>query len=249
MNLSLLKTFYKFLFIALLFVCQQVVGQINMSATGSHSQDFNTLASTGTSNAWTNNSTIPNWYSQRTGTGTTYAAGTGSANAGNLYSFGSTSSAERAIGTVGSGGATAGNFAHGVLLRNTSGTILTDLTVTYTLEQWRKENNANAHTITFWYRISSSTITNLNPNSNGSWTQVTALSTTSPIISATAATALDGNLSANRVTLSNISIPIIYTQKSKRENQGLLIFHDFHMRTTFFSKLFIYIEEFHGNSI
>ena len=125
----------------------------------------------------------------------------------NLYSFGSTSSAERAIGTVGSGGATAGNFAHGVLLRNTSGTILTDLTVTYTLEQWRKENNANAHTITFWYRISSSNITNLNPNSNGSWTQVTALSTTSPIISATAATALDGNLSANRVTLSNISIP------------------------------------------
>ncbi|MEZ4839074.1 lamin tail domain-containing protein [Flavobacterium sp.] len=79
--------------------------------------------------------------------------------------------------------------------------------ITYTLEQWRKENNATAHVITFWYKISSSTITNLNPNSNGTWTQVTALSTTSPIASATAATALDGNLITNKVTLFNISIP------------------------------------------
>ena len=76
--------------------------------------------------------------------------------------------------------------------------------ITYTLEQWRKENNATAHVITFWYKISSSTITNLNPNSNGTWTQVTALSTTSPIASATAATALDGNLITNKVTLFNI---------------------------------------------
>ncbi|MEZ4839075.1 hypothetical protein [Flavobacterium sp.] len=59
---------------------QQVIGQVNMSTTGSHSQDFNTLASTGTSNTWTNNSAIPNWYSQRTGSGTTYAAGTGTSN-------------------------------------------------------------------------------------------------------------------------------------------------------------------------
>jgi len=177
-----------------------------MTTTGSHTQNFNTLASSGTANAWTNNSTISNWYSQRTGTGTTYEATVGTANAGNLYSFGSASSTDRAIGSVGSTNATAGNFAHGVLLRNTSGSTISSISVTYTLEQWRNGNNTTPNVVTFWYQTSGSTITSLTPNTNTGWTQVTALSTQSPI-NTTSAGALDGNATANKSTLTNISIP------------------------------------------
>src|SRR5262245_41409022 len=47
-------------------------------------EDFDTLASTGTGIAWVDNSTIPGWYSTRA----TYNSGTGSSNTGALYSFG-----------------------------------------------------------------------------------------------------------------------------------------------------------------
>ncbi|WP_300661009.1 MopE-related protein, partial [Fluviicola sp.] len=51
-------------------------------------------------------------------------------------------------------------------------------------------------------------ITSLNPNVNTTWTQVTALTGTSPIfVAPTAGAALDGNLPANKVALSNIQIP------------------------------------------
>ncbi len=182
-------------------------GQISMSATSSHTQNFNALASSGTGNSWTDNSTISSWFSQRTRSGTTYDASTGSTSSGNQYSFGSASaSSDRAIGTIGSSNSAAGSFAHGVLLRNTSGSGITDIKVTYTLEQWRNGGNTTANTITFWYKTSSSTILALNPNNNGTWTQVTGLSLSSPINTASSA-ALDGNNSANKVTATSVSIP------------------------------------------
>ena len=180
-------------------------GQINMSATGSNTQNFNTLLNSGSA-TWSDNSTISNWFSQRTGTGTNYLADAGSSTAGNLYSYGTDTNSDRALGTVGSGNATAGNFAHGVLLRNTSGNTITDIKVTYTMEQWRKGGGTTTQSITFWYKISTSSITSLNPNNNTGWTQVTALTTSSPI-NTTTGSALDGNLTANKVTLTNISIP------------------------------------------
>src|SRR2546428_10757168 len=89
--------------------------QINIVATGSNTQNFNTLITTGSA-AWVDNSTIPNWYSQRTGTGTTIVADAGTSVTGNLFSYGTGTNTDRAIGTIGSGNATAGSFAHGVLL-------------------------------------------------------------------------------------------------------------------------------------
>ena len=183
-------------------------GQVGMTTTGSHTQNFNALATSGSTNAWTDNSTIANWYSQRTGTGTTYTADAGSGTAGTLYSYGTGTAAERALGTIGSSNAAAGSFAHGVLLRNTSGNAITDIKVTYTLEQWRKSGVTTAQDITFYYKISSSTITSLNPNVNTGWTQVTGLTLSSPINTATAA-ALDGNAAANKVTATNVAIPTL----------------------------------------
>src|SRR5690242_15440436 len=66
-----------------------------------YTQNFDTLIFTGTA-TWADNATITGWYAQRTGSGTTIVASDGGSNAGNLYSYGSTSSQERALGTLGS---------------------------------------------------------------------------------------------------------------------------------------------------
>ena len=179
--------------------------QINMAATGNHTQNFNTLASTGTGITFTDNSTIPNWYSQRTGTGTTYNADAGAGNAGLLYSYGSAGNSERALGTIGSGNAAAGSFAHGVLLRNTSGNVITDIKIGYTLEQWRN-SAAAAQAINVYYKISSSAITALTPNNLTGWTAIAGLTLNSPITGGSAG-ALDGNAVANKVSVANVSIP------------------------------------------
>src|SRR4249920_3296039 len=66
-------------------------------------ENFDTLASSGTGLVWTDNSTIPGWYSTRS----TYNSGTGSSNTGALYSFGVAGTnpvTDRALGSVGSGG-------------------------------------------------------------------------------------------------------------------------------------------------
>lgn len=172
--------------------------QVSMTGTsGNYTQDFNTLPTSG-SPVWTDNTTLANWYSQRTGTGNTIIANAGGGIAGALYSFGTGTTTERALGTIGSG--TPDDMAHGVLMQNNTGSALTSLTVTYTGEQWRN-SAATAQTMTFWYKVSSTSFTALDPFVNGTWTAVTALDFVTPIVAGTAG-ALDGDLPANRVTLS-----------------------------------------------
>jgi len=187
---------------------------VSITASGTYTQDFNGLISTGTG-TWTDDSTIAAWYAQRTGTGTSIAADTGSLNGGNLYSFGSTSSSDRALGSLGSSNAAAGQFAWGMQFQNTSASTVTIGTVSYTGEEWRKGGNTTASVVTFWYKVSSSAITSLNPSTEATddtttgWTAVTALNFSSPVNTSTGA-ALDGNATANKVAISanaNISVP------------------------------------------
>ena len=66
-------------------------------------ENFDTLASTGTAITWADNSTIPGWSSTRA----TYNSGTGSSTTGALYSFGVAGTnpvTDRALGSVASGG-------------------------------------------------------------------------------------------------------------------------------------------------
>ncbi len=192
--------------IALCLLPMALSAQINITTSGNSTQNFDALLTTGSVNTWNDNSTIPNYFAQRSGFGTTYQAGTGSSTVGNLYSFGSTGSTERALGSVGSDNTSALNFAYGVLLQNNSGFNLNQLAVSYTLEQWRNAGNITPDEVTVWYKISASPISNLSPGDNTGWTQITVLTTSSPINTATAG-ALDGNLAVNQVSLSNISIP------------------------------------------
>jgi len=178
---------------------------INLSSSSPYTQNFDTLANTGTANTWTDGSTITGWYAQRSGTGTTYAADTGSTSSGGLYSFGATSSTDRALGSIGSGGATAGNFAYGVVFKNNTTNNISFTSIAYDLEQWRLGQNAAKSpndTITFWYKISSSATTALTPGIDTNWTAITALDAVAPVNGGTAG-ALAGN--TNKTSVSSTS--------------------------------------------
>ena len=173
-----------------------------------YTQNFDTLPASGSA-TWTNDSTIPNWFHARTGTGTTIVANDGSSNAGNLYSYGTGTATDRALGSVGSGNAAIGNLYWGLRLANNTGSTITSLDVSYTGEQWRN-SAAAAQTVAFSYLVGSPTVTGSLAEFQSSGVAVPALDFTSPITGG-AAGALNGNLAANRVTLSfsitGLSIP------------------------------------------
>lgn len=128
------------------------------SVTGSiYTQDFNSLATTGSSNTWTNDSTLPGWSLFRApapGTAiTAYAAGDGSSTTGSFYSFGTTGSGDRALGGLGSGGAYFGSPASGAVagwmtaaFTNNTGATINSFALKYDGEQWRNGGNSNQAT-------------------------------------------------------------------------------------------------------
>ncbi len=162
------------------------------------SQNFDTLATTGTANAWADDTTLPGWYSQFTAVTTNptvYRAEAGAGNAGAIYSYGTGAATERALGSVGS--AATGIIYNALKLTNSSGSTITSLAISYNGEQWRNGGNTNAHQLDFQYQIASpGTITDANTPTTG-WVDADALDFVSPTVGA-AATALDGNAAANR---------------------------------------------------
>lgn len=159
-------------------------------------ENFNTLANTGTS------STMPTgWYFSETGSGnnTTYTAGTGSSNSGDTYSFGTTAG-DRALGTLLSGSVIS---TIGTKFINSSGENITSIKVSYTGEQWRLGATGRQDKLAFSYSTDATSLT------TGTWTTLTALDFSSPITTGTTG-ALDGNLTANRTqvtsTITGLSI-------------------------------------------
>ena len=165
-------------------------------------ENFNLLASTGTS------STLPaGWEMAESGSNanTLYTAGTGSSNAGDTYSFG-TSAADRALGQLRSGNLVP---VIGATFTNNTGTTITSLGISYTGEQWRLGTSG---------RTTAPTVDKMDFQLSPTATSVTgagfvdqdALDFTAPITVGTVGL-LDGNLSANRVaissTITGLSIP------------------------------------------
>lgn len=165
-------------------------------------QDFDTLSPTATGNAWTDHTTLTGWYSSRT----TYNAGTGSSNAGALYSFGiSGVDTERALGSIGSG--STGTLYYALRLANAGTSVIGSVDIAYTGEQWRDGGNTTAHRADFQYQIAAAgTITDANVPSTG-WIDANGLDFTGPKATATSG-ALDGNDVANRVSVA-ANIPVI----------------------------------------
>jgi hypothetical protein len=169
---------------------------INLSSTSSspYFQEFNTLANIGSTNSWADDSTISGWYSNRT----SYRASSGTDNTGALYSFGSSSSTDRALGSVASGGTN--TIYYGASFVNDTASTLSSLDISYNGEQWRNGGSTSTtpsvpQKLDFAYQVGATSLT------SGTWTEFDALDFTSPIATATAG-ALDGNAAANRTALS-----------------------------------------------
>ncbi len=156
-------------------------------------QDFDTLAATGTANT-----ALPDgWYISEVGSSAAadgnYAAGTGSGNGGNVYSFGAKASNERALGSLRSG-TLAPSF--GGQLTNSTGATITSADVAYTGEQWRLGTSGREAD-----RLDLQVSTDATSLTTGTWTNVDALDFSSPVTVGTPG-ALDGNAAANRTAVS-----------------------------------------------
>ncbi len=180
----------------------QAVIVLTPSST-SYSQNFGSLPTTGTSNAWANDTTLPGWFLFRQpapGTAiTAIAADNGGSTTGTFFSYGTTGSNERALGGVGSGGtywgspgnpAVAGWIA--AAFTNDAGATITSFTLTFDGEQWRNGGNATPQTMALQYGFGATfgAVTWITPGGN--------FDVTSPTVGASAAT-LDGNAAANRL--------------------------------------------------
>jgi predicted extracellular nuclease len=173
-------------------VLAQATGVSLTALNAPYSENFDTLANTGSSNL------VPNgWYFTETGTSNTangsYTAGTGSSNAGDAYSFGAAGSTDRAFG-----GLLSGTLAYtvGVQFTNNTGANIVALTVAYTGEQWRLgASGRGADRLDFQYSLDATSL------GTGAWVDVNTLDFNSPVTVGTAG-ALDGNAAANRRALS-----------------------------------------------
>jgi hypothetical protein len=185
-------------FITLLFIQFSLPAQIALTA-GGYTENFNTLAASGTA------TTLPAWWAFiETGTNAnnTYTANNGSNNAGDTYSYGSSTSAERAFGTLQSGSLVS---RFGATFNNAAGSAITSISITYWGEQWRLGATGRTDSLLFSYATGGSFQYAAN------WIAVPALHFASPVTSGTVG-ALDGNLPANSVlktaTITGLNIAV-----------------------------------------
>lgn len=185
--------------LALLLMASPAVAQVSIPSYASPvSQNFNTLATAGNSG-----NVPPGWAISESGNGanSSYTAGNGSSNAGDSYSFGTTGSSERALGTVLSGNQ---NLAIGGSFVNNTGGVIASLAVSFVGEEWRLGTQGRADRIDFQYSLDATSLT------TGTWTDVNALDFSTPNMTA-ATGAVDGNAVGNFTavssTISGLSIP------------------------------------------
>lgn len=176
-------------------------------SSGNYAQNFDSLGSAGAN--WTNNATLPGWYSSKgTGDSTNYLADTGTSTAGGIHSYGVTGVSNVANRALGSIGASSITYTFGVRFINNTVSSQTNITVSYLGEQWRSGSTATSQTLAFSYAVSGSPITNA--HSAAIWINFTSMSFVSPNLSAASAP-VDGNAATNRqiftsVVLTGVSV-------------------------------------------
>lgn len=192
--------------VANLWSARLASAQILMSG-GTYGQNFNSLAGSGTVN-WTNNLTLPGWYAAKgNADGTTYIGGSGTATTGSIYSFGTNGinpAADRAFGLV---AASSTAYACGVRFINDTGLAVTNITISFTGEQWRNASGSGAvtNTLAFSYQISSAPLTNADAVNAQAWTSFSGLNFNSPVVNVGGSgAALDGNAPANQQLMAKV---------------------------------------------
>lgn len=191
-----------------LYTCYSQITIVSSGATGNqvnvgsaYTQDFNSLPSSGTL-TWSDNSSIAGWYvtDEKNSGSVNIVAGTGSSNVGNSYSFGSSTSSERAMGYLGSGSQDYYNCA--LRMVNNTGAAIQSFSVSFTGEQWRCGGNSgnNNNKLEFFYQVGSSI--SMPTRSLSGWTAESNLNFSPPIRSS-GTTALNGNNSSARSAKSH----------------------------------------------
>lgn len=145
------------------------------TAIGSYTQDFNAMETSGTANEWDPAAwPLPAWYAYTNANEiATYRTGTGSDNAGGVYSWGT--DANRSLGSIASSGNT---YRYGVAFTNETSLAVTNLAVAFTAKQWRVAQNPSTNTLTFEYCVTNRVI----PLNEGVWRQVASLCFDSPLV-------------------------------------------------------------------
>ncbi len=178
-------------------------------------QDFNSLPSSGTfsftskgpqalDQAPINALAAAGWsLYANVGTPLFFAVDAGGSTTPSVYSYGTNGSQERALGFLANSTRTS---RAGLRFLNSTGSTITQFTLSFAGEEWRSGGTLNANTLAFGYQIQSAAF----DIDNGSgYTAITALNFNSPTNYAQGA-ALNGNLTANRALVSavvNVSWP------------------------------------------
>jgi hypothetical protein len=163
---------------------------ISLTNYSIYTQDFDTLATSGTSSL-----TPTDWSFVEGGISgnTTYAAGDGGLTTANTYSLGTGTATDRAFGEL---TATSVVSTIGAEFQNTGSATMTKiLSLSYRGEQWRLSLTGRNDGMDFQISTDATSLT------SGTWTNVNALDFTAPLSTGTLG-AKDGNASGNFVNIS-----------------------------------------------
>ncbi len=175
--------FFSLTVLAAFIISSQVEAQAGLPPLTSYNQNFDGLATTGTSNT----SLPTGWTILESGRSSRvnqqYAAGTGSSSTGDTYSFGSVASTERAFGELSSGTI---DVTIGIQFQNNTGGTVGKLVIQYQCEQWRRGTAANGtDRLDFQYSVDATSL------STGVWTDFDTLDCVDS--ATTGSSAIDGN--------------------------------------------------------
>jgi hypothetical protein len=173
------------------------------AASLTYLQNFNSLDTINT-----NSSNLPaGWELFEYGTSTVvnneYKGNSGTSTTGDVYSYGSPGSTDRALGSLG----TSGNKAlYGATFQNNTGVTISSIAVHYRGEQWRR-GTSSSDTLLFRY---SYVANNIADTLSSNWTVYNNLTLTTIYTGTPTNTALDGNATGKYVTISDtlqVNIP------------------------------------------
>jgi hypothetical protein len=181
-----------------------------------YTQDFNALPNAGTytftsngpleitsSNGFGGN--VNGWYVQQyLGTNNIFwLVDNGNATNGSAYSYGSTSSTDRAIGAISS---TTRQHRFGALITNNTGGPINQIAISFYTEMWRRGNNLTGNVTNFEYKVGATAI-----NDASGFVSVSSLNLVTPNLLASNG-ATDGNNAANRKFVTYILTGIFINQ-------------------------------------
>lgn len=171
-------------------------------AAGIYTQNFDSLASTGTTQTWLDNSTITGWYAAKDAFAEgQYIVRNGISNFSTLISYGLDTDRAAGFGNTGSFYST----SLAIRFANSTSQSISGLSVGFDGEQWGRKTHATpaADTLYFSYKIYTTSPGNSGLLNNTGWIDAPSLDFVSPNWSDPTAANLDGNFAGNRV--SNIN--------------------------------------------